>query len=79
MPIWSCSRWCGSENPLPDARDGGTSGCVETGAFGKEAYILTGYFNIPKMLELALHNGLDPRTGNQLGPHSGDPARFHRF
>ncbi|OGN75744.1 MAG: glycyl radical enzyme [Chloroflexi bacterium GWB2_49_20] len=64
---------------LPDARDGGTSGCVETGAFGKEAYILTGYFNIPKILELALHNGLDPRTGQQLGPQSGDPAHFAAF
>ena len=56
---------------LSDARKGGTSGCVETGAFGNEAYILTGYFNIPKMLELALHDGLDPRTGEQLGPHTG--------
>jgi formate C-acetyltransferase len=26
---------------IEDARCGGTSGCVETGAFGKEAYILT--------------------------------------
>ena len=56
---------------LKDARRGGTSGCVETGAFGNEAYILTGYFNIPKMLELALHDGRDPRTGQQLGPHTG--------
>ena len=56
---------------LNDARRGGTSGCVETGAFGNEAYILTGYFNIPKMLELALHDGRDPRTGQQLGPHTG--------
>ena len=30
---------------LEDARAGGCSGCVEVGAFGKEAYILTGYFN----------------------------------
>ncbi len=48
---------------LEDAREGGTSGCVEVGAFGKEAYILTGYFNLMKMLELALHDGVDPRTG----------------
>jgi len=39
---------------LADAREGGTSGCVETGAFGKEAYILTGYLNLPKILEVAL-------------------------
>jgi formate C-acetyltransferase len=64
---------------LADAREGGTSGCVETGAFGKEAYILTGYFNLPKVLELALHDGLDPRTGKQLGPHSGDPRNFAGF
>jgi pyruvate formate-lyase/glycerol dehydratase family glycyl radical enzyme len=64
---------------LEDAREGGTSGCVETGAFGKEAYILTGYFNIPKVFELALHDGRDPRTGNQLGPHTGDPSSFATF
>ncbi|MGP8091883.1 MAG: pyruvate formate lyase family protein, partial [Candidatus Sulfotelmatobacter sp.] len=43
---------------LEDARCGGTSGCVETGAFGTEAYILTGYFNLPKVLEIALNNGV---------------------
>ena len=55
---------------LEDARAGGCSGCVETGAFGKEAYILTGYFNLPKVFELALHRGVDPRSGRQLGPQT---------
>ena len=64
---------------LADAREGGTSGCVETGAFGKEAYILTGYFNLPKLLELALHDGVDPRSGERIGPATGDPARFASF
>jgi formate C-acetyltransferase len=64
---------------VEDAREGGTSGCVETGAFGKEAFILTGYFNLPKMLELALHNGVDPRTGKNLGPPTGDPRDFSSF
>ena len=62
-----------------DARQGGTSGCVETGAFGKENYNLTGYFNLPKVLELTLHNGVDPRTGRQIGPRSGDPAAFATY
>ncbi|MGE5246545.1 MAG: trans-4-hydroxy-L-proline dehydratase [Betaproteobacteria bacterium] len=61
---------------VEDARAGGCSGCVEVGAFGKEAYILTGYFNLPKVLELALNDGRDPRSGAQLGPTTGDPARF---
>ena len=52
---------------LEDARKGGASGCVESGAFGTEAYILTGYFNMPKILELTLNNGIDPRSGKQSG------------
>jgi pyruvate formate-lyase/glycerol dehydratase family glycyl radical enzyme len=64
---------------LADARNGGTSGCVETGAFGKEAYILTGYFNIPKILELTLSDGFDLRTKKQLGAHTGDPKTFGTF
>ncbi len=64
---------------LEDARAGGCSGCVETGAFGKEAYILTGYFNLVKVLELALHDGVDPRTGKQLGPAHRRPGRFADF
>jgi formate C-acetyltransferase len=64
---------------LEDARRGGASGCVETGAFGKEAYILTGYFNFVKILELTLNNGLDPMTGKQLGLRSGDPESFATY
>ncbi len=64
---------------LEDAREGGTSGCVEAGAFGKEAYILTGYFNLPKLLELALHDGVDPRSGKQLGPRTGRAEDFESF
>ena len=41
---------------LEDAREGGTSGCIETGAAGKEAYLLHGYLNVPKLLEYALTN-----------------------
>ena len=64
---------------LEDARAGGCSGCVETGAFGKEAYILTGYFNLVKVLELTLHNGVDPRTGDVLGLSTGAPESFADF
>jgi pyruvate formate-lyase/glycerol dehydratase family glycyl radical enzyme len=64
---------------VEDARDGGTSGCVETGAFGKEAYILTGYLNVPKILEIALNNGVDPRTGKKIGLKTGDAASFSSF
>jgi formate C-acetyltransferase len=64
---------------LEDARAGGCSGCVEVGAFGKEAYILTGYFNMVKVLEITLHNGVDPMSGKQLGLRTGEPASFKCF
>jgi formate C-acetyltransferase len=64
---------------LKDARNGGASGCVETGAFGKEAYILTGYFNLAKMLELTLNNGVNPVTGEQVGLKTGESNSFKNF
>jgi len=64
---------------VQDARNGGASGCVESGAFGKEAYILTGYFNLPKVFEITLNNGLDPRTGKRIGLETGDPLGFKTF
>lgn len=64
---------------VKDARNGGCSGCVETGAFGTEAYILTGYFNLPKILELTLNDGFDKRTNMQLGPHTGNPVDFKSY
>jgi len=54
-------------------------GCIETGAFGKEAYILTGYLNTPKILEIALNNGIDPMTGRRIGVETGDPSAFQSF
>jgi len=64
---------------VEDARQGGASGCVETGAFGKESYILTGYFNLVKILELTLNNGFDPRTKKQIGLKTGNPEDFASY
>jgi len=64
---------------LEDAREGGCSGCIEVGAFGKEAYLLTGYLNTPKILEITLNNGVDPETGRQLSLKTGDPRSFKTY
>jgi len=64
---------------IGDAREGGCSGCIEVGAFGKEAYLLTGYLNTPKILEITLNNGVDPETGKLLGLKTGDPRQFKTF
>ena len=64
---------------IEDARRGGTSGCVEVGAFGREAYILQGYFNLPKILEITLHNGYDPVSKKQLGLKLGNATDFKSY
>jgi formate C-acetyltransferase len=64
---------------VKDARNGGCSGCVETGAFGTEAYILTGYFNLPKILELTLNDGFDKRTGKQIGIRTGMATDYKTY
>jgi formate C-acetyltransferase len=64
---------------LKDAREGGCSGCIEVGAFGKEAYLLTGYLNVPKILEVTLNNGIDPLTGKRVSIETGNPQDFKSF
>jgi len=64
---------------IVDARNGGASGCVETGAFGTEAYWLTGYFNLTKILELTLNNGFDRRTDKQVGLQTGYSSDYKTF
>lgn len=69
----------GHGKSIEDAREGGCSGCIEVGAFGKEAYVLTGYLNVPKILEVSLNNGIDPVTGKKAGIETGDPRTFTSY
>ena len=64
---------------LEDAREGGTSGCIETGAAGKEAYLLHGYLNTAKVLEITLNNGFDPVSGKQVSIQTGDVSSFKSY
>ncbi len=64
---------------LEDARFGGSSGCVETGCHGREAYVLTGYLNVPKIFELTMNNGFDKYTGKQIGIKTGNPEEFKSY
>jgi formate C-acetyltransferase len=69
----------GQGKSLQDARCGGPSGCVTVSAFGKESCCLTGYINWPKIFELAWNDGIDPRTGERVGPATGDAGGFESF
>lgn len=69
----------GQGKSIADARSGGPSGCVTVSAFGKESCCLTGYCNWPKVFELACNDGVDPRTGVQVGPRTGNAVDFESF
>lgn len=65
---------------IDDARQSGiASGCVETGVAGKEAYVLTGYLNVPKVLELVQNRGFDTYSNQQVGLDLGDPRKFASY
>jgi formate C-acetyltransferase len=58
---------------LEDARAYLPIGCYEPAVDGKEvACTMNLVVNLAKLLELALHDGVDPLTGRQLGPRTGD-------
>ena len=66
--------------PEEEARDYALNGCSQVDLQGKSHMGLEdGEMTLLKCLELALHDGLDPRTQEQIGPHSGDPRDFDTF
>ena len=62
-----------------DATDVVPGGCVELGIQGCCHPWVGNFFNLPKCLELALHDGIDPETGQRLGPATGGPAVLDTF
>lgn len=59
---------------LKEARNWGICGCIEPHVLGKTDFQSNpGYFNPLKILEITLHNGIEPKTGEQMGPKTGDP------
>jgi formate C-acetyltransferase len=64
---------------LEDARNQCQIGCVERGFSHGSAPMLGGGINMPKMLELALHDGQDPFSGKQVGPKTGNSKNFTSF
>ena len=64
---------------LAEARDYCTN-CVETDVPGRtDSRAHSGYVNFPKCLLLALNDGKDLETGEQLGPQTGSLATFVTF
>ena len=63
---------------LSEARQWTTVGCIEPhpGKGSSDGLPTAGYVNVLKCLELALHDGVDPVSGEKIGPETGDPLGF---
>ncbi len=64
---------------LRDARDFGLAGCIDVNLPGKSRINAFGMFIVPRVLEIAMNDGLDPRSGKQLGPKTGKFENFETF
>lgn len=63
-----------------DARDYGIIGCVEPQVAGKtEGWHDAAFFNMAKVLELTLYDGVDPASKEQVGPKTGALTSFKSF
>lgn len=63
---------------IEEARDWTIVGCIQPGPGGgsTDGSPDAGYVNMGKMVEIVLHNGVDPRTGKEVGLKTGDPREF---
>jgi pyruvate formate-lyase/glycerol dehydratase family glycyl radical enzyme len=74
------SYFTGQGVSLKDARDYALGGCLEGNIPGKSgATMAYGMYNSPLVLDIMMHNGIEPRTGKQLGPKTGDFSGFKSF
>ena len=65
--------------PLEEARDYLITGCLDANLPGRSRTSAIGMFIVPLVLDIFLHDGVDPNTGLQVGPPVGDLGRFDDF
>ncbi|HZK18524.1 MAG TPA: pyruvate formate lyase family protein [Clostridia bacterium] len=75
----SMDRYKADGITIEEARRTCVFGCVATAVENKTCHPTVGEPCIAKAFELALNNGVDPVTGMEIGPKTGDPEDFTTF
>ena len=65
--------------PLRIARDYGLAGCLDVNLCGLSRNVSYTMFVIPRVFDIFMHNGVDPKTGKQVGPRTGALEDFRSF
>ena len=64
---------------LEEARDYALSGCLLHVVPNKTGSMFPHFISMPKVLEITLHNGLDPRLNKEVGPKTGAFESFKTY
>jgi formate C-acetyltransferase len=65
--------------PLEDARNYHLAGCIDPAIPGKVSFLAGLFFVVPKVLEIFLNDGIDPRTGLEAGPFKPNIENYKTF
>ncbi len=65
--------------PLREARDYVMTGCLDVNMVGRSRIGPYGMFIVPLVLDIFMHNGVDPNTGQRVGLETGDLEDFSSF
>jgi pyruvate formate-lyase/glycerol dehydratase family glycyl radical enzyme len=65
--------------PIEEARNFHLAGCVDPAIPGKQSFLAGLFFVVPKVLEIFLNNGVDPRTGLEVGPGQPSSEEYKTF
>jgi pyruvate-formate lyase len=65
--------------PLEEARNYHLCGCVDPAIPGKASFLAGSFLVIPKIFEMFLNNGVDPRTGMEAGPFKPKVEEYQTF
>ncbi len=65
--------------PVSIARDYILAGCLDINLSGNSVIVSEPMFIVPRVFDIFMHNGVDPRTGKQVGPQTGEFTVFKSF
>ncbi len=65
--------------PLEESRDYIMTGCLDVNLVGKSRIACYPMIIVPLIFDIFMHNGVDPKTGLQVGPQTGELEEFATF
>ncbi len=65
--------------PLQEAREYIMTGCLDVNLVGKSRIASYPMIIVPLVFDIFMHNGVDPKTGLQVGPRTGELDEFETF